>query len=226
MTAIVPVEYAKMQNWQDKHEINIAVAQDCVDNIWQQYESGQITEQEYQAKEKGYIDTYNEQAKELGLEYDFMNNKDVNNKEEYDSQLKKFAMGELILNDINGDGKVSRSEYIQAQASDSAGELTPEMKAEAKTLATLAFDAIASLVLADSDPNNDDIDEYLTQSDFENMYKTLDGFNFNEVQGAVEFDGNFDGKLNIDSFSAFMEYATASVPQETIDSIYNEFLEA
>ena len=56
---------------------------------------------------------------------------------------------------------------------DSLIKLDTEQKADAATIAHLTFDAINALVGVDSDPSNDEIDNFLDSKDFENALISL-----------------------------------------------------
>ena len=131
----------------------------------------------------------------------------------------------MASKDRDGDGKLSKTEFILGEVYGGATALTAEEKAQAATMASLMFDAIDSLVLVDSNPDNDELNESLDLKDLENYYKTLDGFNYDETTQEMTFNGDFNGDLDLDSFSAFLDTATASVTQEQINKMNDTYLE-
>ena len=221
----VPEIYTKLGNWQDKHELNAKATSNCISVFEEQYANGEITEEKLLQNESALIDIYNEKTAEIGYTFNFMEGENPENKESYQAQLEKLATGEMMTKDSDNDGQISRSEYIMGEIYNSATKMTPEEKAQTALNASMAFDAINALVLVDSNPENDELDNSLSEEDMQNFYKALDGYNFNDETGDVAFDGNFDGELDVESFGAFMTTATAGVSQKDQDNLYNKFLE-
>lgn len=139
-------------------------------------------------------------------------------------QIAKLASSDFLSKDSNQDGQASRTEYIISEVNDTQYKLTPEEKAETAVMASLAFDAINSLVLVDSNPDNDEIDNFLSKEDMQNFYKVLDGYNFDDNVGEILFNGVFDGELDMDSFGTFLEETTATISDENKQKMYETFL--
>ncbi len=224
-TQAVPQVHVQLTQWQNNHEINTAAANNLMNDFQTQYENGEISQQECKDAQGCVWDIYNERTTELGFGYNFMGENDASDTEAYQSQLGLLAQGEMASKDRDGDGKLSKTEFILGEVYGGATALTAEEKAQAATMASLMFDAIDSLVLVDSNPDNDELNESLDLKDLENYYKTLDGFNYDEATQEMAFNGDFNGDLDLDSFSAFLDTATASVTQEQINEMNDAYLE-
>lgn len=217
--------YQNLNKWQDAHEVNALATINCLNNLENELNNNEISQEEYNSGYSAFLEIYAEEQAEIGYSFNFMGAKDSNNEEDYLAQLSKLAIGELNEKDSDKDGQISKDEYIMNEINSSIGELTPEEKAQAALMASMAFDAINSLVLVDSNPDNDEIDDYLSQEDLQNFYKTLDGYNYNEETNNAEFDGVFDGAIDMDAFDAFLSEATKGVSQKQQENLYNEFLD-
>lgn len=218
--------YEKMNEWQKQHEINAAATLNCLDNLDAQYKNGEISESEYSKNQSIFLDIYNDETEKIGYTFNFMEGKNPANQEDYMAQIAKLASGDFSSKDTDNDGQVTQTEYIMNEVYSQATNLSPEEKAQVATMALLAFQAIDSLVLADSNKENDINagDNLLDVNDFQNLYKTLDGFNFNEETGSMAFNSVFDGELDMDSFDAFLKTTTANVSQESQQKLYDKFL--
>lgn len=223
-TQAIPQVHIKLTEWQNKHETNITAANNLINNYETQFQNGEINENELKAAAGSVWDAYEEETAKLGYGFNFMEGNDTSNSEAYQAQLGKLAQGDMLSKDKNGDGKISRNEYILGEVYGGSTALSKEQKAQAAAMASMMFDAIDSLVLTNSNPDDDNIDGNLSSSDIENLYKVLDGFNYNDDGSKMSFDGNFNGELDIDSFNAFMETATASVTEEQQKALENYYL--
>lgn len=210
----VPQIYIQLKDWQDKHEQNALATNNLINSYNTQYQNGDITQDEYNTSVNSVWDVYTDKCSELGYGFDFLEGNDPNDTASYQAQLAKLASGEMSAKDKNADGKITRDEYVLAETYGGSTVLTNEEKVQAAMSAHMAFDAINSLVLTDSNPDNDDIDDNLSLDDLQNFYKALDGFNYDYDKQQNTFDGNFNGEIDLDSFQTFMDTATASVTEE------------
>lgn len=220
-----PSLYQNLNKWQNAHEVNTLATINCLNNLENKLNNNEISQKEYDSGYSAFLKIYAEEQAQIGYSFNFMGAKDSANKEDYLTQLTKLATGELNEKDSDKDGQISKAEYIMGEVYDSVGELTPEEKAQAALMASMTFDAINSLVLVDSNPDNDEIDGYLSQEDLQNFYKTLDGYNYNEETNNIEFDGVFDGAIDMEAFDAFLSEAIKGVSQEQQENLYNKYLE-
>ena len=176
--------YKNMINWQQQHT-------DAINNA---LEASYLAETDAQKDE--IAQQYNDEATKIGYEFDFMEGKDPNNKEEYNEQTLKLGQGDVISMDTNGDGEVSYEEYLNYELNG----LTEEEYEIARPIAGELFHII------DENLENSDFSGTLSAKEFASFYKNLDQLEVDEnFQG--QSTGMFDGKLNINSMdiSAFIE---------------------
>ena len=208
----MPQEHTNFAQWQDKHELNATVTLRCLDKIDTQLANGEITEDEHEAATNSFLNIYAEETGNIGFNFDFMGGKDANNEQDYDAQLAKLGFGDILEQDTNGDGLISRSEFIVFEVNDSVSQLTPEQKTQAATDAFILFDAINQL--------QDNGDDVLSMSDFKAFYRVLDEYNYDETQEMAVHNGIADGQIDYDSYDAYLADVTGTIPEETYNSIY------
>ena len=168
--------YKDMINWQQQHT-------DAINNA---LEASYLAKTDAQRDE--ILQQYNDEATKIGYEFDFMEGKDPNNKEEYDEQTLKLGQGDVISMDADGNGEVSYKEYLDYELNG----LTEEEYQIARPIAGELFHII------DENLKNSDFSGTLSAEEFASFYKNLDQLKIDEnFQG--QLTGEFDGKLNIDS---------------------------
>ena len=94
--------FEELETWKKQHEDNMKDA------------SRRLNDEDEVNKygEESIYDDYLKKEEELSLEFDFMEGKDAEKEDEYEEQIHKLAQGELEKKDANGDGVVTKEEYI------------------------------------------------------------------------------------------------------------------
>lgn len=205
MTNITGIQvYDNMKTWQQKHEINDLAAQNLLNK-----------KDKLGLSEEGILAEYFNQGSEIGFEYDFMEGKNANNEQDYNTQLQKLGEGEVTAMDKDGDGEISLEEYLNEELKGITEDDSEDMVAQVKTMATLLFQII------DQGMGDCDSSGTLDADDFASFYKNLDQFQLDEnYEGALT--GEFDGKIDIDSASEFVPYLiNQMISPENYDATLN-----
>lgn len=209
MTNITGIQvYDNMKTWQQKHEINDLAAQNLLNK-----------KDKLGLSEEGILAEYFNQGSEIGFEYDFMEGKDPNNEQDYNTQLQKLGEGEVAAMDKGGDGEISLEEYLNEELKGITEDDSEDMVAQVKTMATLLFQII------DQGMGDCDSSGTLDADDFASFYKNMDQFQLDEnYEGALT--NEFDGKIDIDSASEFVPYLiNQMISPENYDATLNLYKE-
>lgn len=186
-------------------------------NNWENTHSDRLLD----AGAKG--ETYDEylqsfEAKALSLEFNFMEGKNANNKDIYNSQLMKLAKGCLEYLDTDNDGKLSINEYF----------FCPEIKNEIEAYKILvkqgdidkdyAIDAfteqlkVATNVFNIIDTKMGNSDGVLDVNELRQYYEYLDKYSSDSDERVA------DGKIGINEVTDYPEYLSnqVAVSDETL----------
>ena len=197
----VPEIYAKLNVWQDGHEQMANITNNYLNSFQTQFENGQISEDEALFAFNEVSNMYNEAAGDIGYEFDFMNGKDPNNKDDYNEAISILAQGEIAQKDSDKDGEISYDEYLNFELGDSVGEMSEEDKKAAEEIAKLFFDEINQA--------QDENDTTLDLEDMQNFYKTLDSYNvaegeINDAFAQTQKTDVQDGKIHMNASMDFL----------------------
>ena len=197
MTIEVPQIHNDMVKWRDDHEKNVI-------------DTGRLLNDEEAVSERGtdsIFKEYLERKNEIGTDFDFMEGKDPKNDAEYAEQLGKLAQGDISVYDRDGNGTVSRSEYMAYELKDLKGD-DEELKDLSATYAYLMFDII------DQAMGNSNANDKIEKEEFESFYRNLDRFNGEGFEDE-------DGVLNIDACSSFVAYLVDNkISRDTFNATY------
>jgi len=191
------------------------------ENIFEEFSKWQDNHADLMLEFDSYEDYLNStEASDLGLDFDFMDGKDFNNEEEYNSQLLKLAQGEIKQKDKNDDNKISLNEYLEDEFKTGALEYQELIKDGIMTEET-AVD-IYSNVLAEAitvfsiiDSEIGDNDNYINDKEFATYYSYMDKYS--------NKNKDTDGKLNIEAITNYPEFLAnqVTIPDSTKEKAKN-----
>lgn len=162
-----------------------------------------------------------EEMEQVGLTFNFMDGKDSTNEKDYNEQLKTLGEGDLKLLDTDGDGKVSKTEYLAREVYDLGENATDEQKADVMAMAYLTYDII------DQQMGDEDSDGSLSADDLSKFYENMDKFNV-DSDGALDYADDYkDGQFSVDDASEFVQFLTDNFSdKDQLDTLKGQFLKA
>ena len=201
--------YNQMIQWRDAHTTNMQEAQQNLDNAKTEDEQNQV------------LFDYENKKEEIGQTFNFMDGKDATNEKDYNEQLKTLGEGDLKLLDTDGDGKVSKTEYLAREVYDLGENATDEQKADVMAMAYLTYDII------DQQMGDEDSDGSLSADDLSKFYENMDKFNV-DSDGALDYADDYkDGQFSVDDASEFVQFLTDNFSdKDQLDTLKGQFLKA
>lgn len=201
--------YNQMIQWRDAHTTNMQEAQQNLDNAKTEDEQNQA------------LFDYENKKEEIGQTFNFMDGKDATNEKDYNEQLKTLGEGDLKLLDTDGDGKVSKTEYLAREVYDLGENATDEQKADVMAMAYLTYDII------DQQMGDEDSDGSLSADDLSKFYENMDKFNV-DSDGALDYADDYkDGQFSVDDASEFVQFLTDNFSdKDQLDTLKGQFLKA
>lgn len=183
--------YVDMKQWEQSHRNNMTSATKLL-------QEAIYTENPRQIDPELVLDAYKEKYDEIGQYFDFMQGKDVNNRDEYKSQLAILAQGEFSETDLNQNGEVSLGEYTESQLKGVLKGDDDEFIAQVKATSLLMFR------LMDEAMGNSDESGKLSKEEYMSFYENLDKFDGENI-------GEVDGKLDIETASTMVDFLTTNM---------------
>lgn len=201
--------YNQMIQWRDAHSNNMQEAQQNLDNAKTEDEQNQV------------LFDYENKKEEIGSNFNFMDGKDATDDKDYNEQLKTLGEGDLKLLDTDGDGKVSKTEYLAREVYDLGENATDEEKAETMAMAYLTYDII------DQQMGDKDSDGSLSADDLSRFYENMDKLNV-DSDGVLDYGDNYkDGQFSVDDASEFIPFLIDNFSdKDQLDTLTSQFLKA
>ena len=140
---------------------------------------------------------YIQKQEKLGLEFDFMQGKDVNNEDDYRLQTLALGKGQVIEMDTDNDNRVSLDEYMAYSLQDT-DYYDPRDKAESAAFAEAEFHYIDYMQMLQGNTASGKPDNSLTAEEIANYYALLDSAElYTDENGYDSLElNNQDGKIN------------------------------
>lgn len=219
--------FEKMDNWTNAHANNMKQTTENIENIkecTQNLEQAlalldSIKDEDKRAEFEEKInellaakdecmvsieEQYEQNAEELGSNFDFMEGKDAKNEEDYNAQLSLLAEGEFNSHKVkNNSEEITKDDFIKTELFGQEFKTVEEQK-EAVAYSFALFDII------DQQMGNSDKNGTLSKKELESFYKNLDQYQGLDENGKMVL-AEADGVIDLEGASSFATDAVNSM---------------